>query len=134
MPVLSFSTDPPVDEGEEPAFTQHFQNVADFAVALVSLLEAGSPELLPPHVALSVSYPPLSPSDIQGVTFNQLARSSDGQLVYVEAEPGVYIPSVVAAPSEPETPLSDRESYDAGFITVVPLDGDYTWAPWPQAW
>ena len=126
VPALAFSTDPPVDEGEEPAFTQHFQDVADFAVGLISMLEAGSPELLSPNAALGVNYPPLSPSEIQGVTVNQLARSADIQLVYVETAPGVYILSAVAAPSEPEVPFSDRESYDAGFITIVPLNSDYT--------
>ena len=82
--------------------------------------------LLPPHLALSVNYPPLSPSEIQGVSVNRLGVSSDRQLTYVEIAPGLFSPKFVPAPTEQEVPSSDRESYDAGFITIVPLDGDYT--------
>ncbi len=126
VPALAFSTDAPVDPGTEPEFTEHFQNVADFAVVLIDLLEAGSPDLLPRNLALSVNYPPLAPADISGVTVNAQARSSNGQIVYVEAAPGLYVPDTEGAPPEPEVSQSDRESYDAGFITIVPIDGDYT--------
>ena len=126
VPALAFSTDPPVSEDEEPAFTQHFKNVAAFAVLLIEHLAAGSPDLLPSHLALSVNYPPLSPSEIQGVSVNRLGVASTRQLIYVEIAPGLFFPDSVPATAEPEVPFSDRESYNAGFITIVPLDGDYT--------
>ncbi len=128
VPAIAFSTKPPVDDEEDPAFTEHFENVAAFAVGLIAHLQSTPGPLLPKRLALNVNYPSLSPEEILGVTINVSGLASDFQLTYAPIAPGsdVFIPVAVPAPFENEVPLSDKLGLEAGFITIVPIDGDYS--------
>jgi len=129
LPAIAMSTDPPVDDETDPAFTQHFQNVANFAVALINRLKTYNPEpgVLPKRTALNVNFPPLAPAQVQGVTVAVQGRYSSGLLAYEEVAPGWFAPiNGPPAPGQEEVPYADRTAYHAGYVTVVPIDGDYT--------
>ncbi len=124
LPAIAFSTDPPPGD---PA--QHFANVANFAVRLIARLKAVNPTpgVLPPRTALNVNYPALALGQVQGVLVRVQGTAAPGILTYTEVAPGVFAPSVGAPPpGEQEVPGADGPAFNAGFITVVPIDGNYT--------
>ena len=60
-PSIAFSSDPPDVPEDDPAFEEHYENVAAFAVELIALLESKpgllkkDPGLLPAGIALNVN-------------------------------------------------------------------------------
>jgi broad specificity polyphosphatase/5'/3'-nucleotidase SurE len=123
----------------------HFANVADFLADFIAHLEskpgflAGESGLLPGGVALNINYPPLAPEDIQGVSLNR-----QGQTLVIggvplavdffcfacefisvgESSPG-GIGGIGFDPT-PDVADSDSTAFLAGYITVVPIQADYT--------
>ena len=149
IPSIAFSTDPPTDDETDPAFKQHFVNVADFAVRLIAHLQTtpgslhksefddddddddddGDDDggLLPPHLGLNVNYPPLSPDAVKGIQLCVQGRVSERNLIYIEYAPGLFIPAWgPPLPYEPDVKDSDTVAYNDGFVTIVPIDGDFT--------
>lgn len=129
LSAIAVSTDPPVDDETDPAFIQHFQNVANFTVRLVTRLQTSNPTpgLLPPRTALSVNYPPLSREQVRGVAVRVQGRAAAGMLSYQQIAPGVFIPSVgPPPPGQREVRGADGPAFETGFVTIVPIDGDYT--------
>jgi len=129
LPAVAVSTDPPVDDETDPVFIQHFQNVAAFTVRLITRLQTSNPDpgLLPRRTALSVNYPPLLPQQVQGVTVRVQGQAAPGLLTYQEIVPGVFIPSVgPPPPGQQEVRGADGPAFEAGYVTIVPIDGDYT--------
>jgi 5'-nucleotidase len=136
IPSLAFSTDPPTDDPTDPAFQQHFVNVADFAARLIAHLQTtpgslnASRGLLPRRLGLNVNYPPLTPAEVQGIQLSVQGRVSTLNLVYVEVAPGLFVPALgPAPPAEPDVKDSDVDGFEEGFITIVPIDADYTARP-----
>jgi len=129
LPAIALSSDPPVDDPADPAFVQHYANVASFAVRLVQRLKSSNPTpgVLPPRTALNVNYPTLAPSQVQGVLVRVQGVAAGGILTYTEVAPGLFAPSAgPPPPGEMEVPGADGPAVEAGFITVVPIDGNYT--------
>ncbi len=129
LPAIAMSTEPPVDDEADPAYTEHFRNVASFAAGLIDRLKTYNPEpgVLPRGLALNVNYPPLAPEKVQGVTVAVQGRYSSGMLAYEQVSPGVFTPiNGPPAPGQAEVPWADRTAFHAGYVTVVPIDGDYT--------
>lgn len=132
IPAIAFSTDAPLKDEEDPArYKQHFENVAAFALGMIAQLAESDGPLLPEHTMLNVNYPPLLPKDIKGV--RQLTQGSDtnikityelikreGEEIFaIKLDPvdGIYIGQ------QSDTVVT---AYANGFITIVPMDGDYT--------
>ena len=44
LPAIAFSTDPPVDDENDPAFAAHFENVAEFGTEVDFPLSAPQPQ------------------------------------------------------------------------------------------
>ena len=135
IPAIAISTDPPadVDEDENPMeYEAHFANVADFLVDLVTFLE-GAPlgedgALLPLGTALNVNYPPLAPEEIKGRSFNVQGRTYPVTLAYVRDadEPNTFGFSLPAPGPHEEFPDADATAFNAGYITIVPIEANYT--------
>jgi broad specificity polyphosphatase/5'/3'-nucleotidase SurE len=97
------------------------------------------PGLLPEGVALNINYPPIQPEDVQGVKL-----SSQGQLLIIGGVPlnidfvcfaCAVIPVGASSPGgiggagfdpTPDVKDSDATDFNAGFITIVPIEADYT--------
>lgn len=129
LPAIAVSTDPPVDDETDPVFIQHFQNVAAFTVRLITRLQTSNPDpgLLPRRTALNVNYPPLLPGQVQGTAVRVQGQAAPGLLIYQEVAPGVFIPALgPPPPGQQEVRGADGPAFEAGFVTIVPIDGDYT--------
>lgn len=136
IPSIAFSTNPPTDDEMDPAFHQHFVNVADFTARLIAHLQTSpgslhaSEGLLPRRLGLNVNYPPLAPAAVKGIQLSVQGQVSDINLIYVEVAPGLFVPALgPAPPAAPDVKDSDVDGFDAGFITIVPIDADYTARP-----
>jgi len=131
IPAIAFSTDAPVDSEIDPAgFESHFEDVAIFAVNLIENLQLHGEPLLPERVALNVNYPPLAREEIKGVKINTQGNGFDIKLNFIEQNVDgkqVFVPTLVEqARHTPELQLSDVSAFNNGFITIVPIDGNYS--------
>lgn len=154
LPAIGISTDEPCDEEDPPgddlaacvaSNAVHFANVAEFLAGFIAHLESkpgflsNESGLLPAGVALNINYPPLAPEDIQGVSLNNQGRTLviggiplAVDFVCFACE---FIPVGASSPGgiggagfdpTPDVAGSDSADYLAGFITVVPIEANYT--------
>jgi len=154
VPAIGISTDEPCDEDDPPggdlpacvaANAVHYANVASFLADFVAHLEtkpgvlSSEPGILPPGVALNINYPPLAPQDVLGVSINR-----QGRLLVIGGTPlavdivcfaCAFIPVGASSPGgiggagfdpTPDVPGSDATAFVQGYITVVPIEADYT--------
>ena len=154
VPAIGISTDEPCDEDDPPggdlpacvaANAVHYANVASFLADFVAHLEtkpgvlSSEPGILPPGVALNINYPPLAPEDVLGVSINR-----QGRLLVIGGTPlavdivcfaCAFIPVGASSPGgiggagfdpTPDVPGSDATAFVQGYITVVPIEADYT--------
>jgi 5'-nucleotidase len=154
LPAIAISTDEPCDEDDPPGGdlpacvaenAAHYADVADFLAGFIAHLEskpgflATESGLLPRGVALNINYPPLAPEDIQGVSLNTQGRTLviDGVPLSVDfvCFACAFIPVGATSPGgiggagfdpTPDVADSDSSDFGAGFITVVPIEADYT--------
>jgi 5'-nucleotidase len=136
VPSIAFSSDAPDVPEDDPAFAAHFANVAAFAVALIAHLEskpgalANQPGLLPAGVALNVNYPALPPEEVKGVKLTVQGRATSASLIFVPIGGGLFVPSVGPGDdTEPDVKDSDTVALAEGYITVTPIDTDFTASP-----
>jgi 5'-nucleotidase len=154
IPAIGISTDEPCDEEDPPggdlpacvaANAAHYADVADFLVDFIAHLEtkpgflSGVSALLPAGVALNINYPPLPPEDIQGVSLNRQGKTLVLGGVPLAVEFVCFACSVIPVGASspggiggagfdptPDVADSDSAAFGAGFITVVPIEADYT--------
>jgi 5'-nucleotidase len=154
VPAIAISTDEPCDVEDPPGGdleaceeenAAHYADVANFLVAFIAHLETkpgfleSESALLPAGVALNINYPPLPPEDIQGLSLN-----TQGKTLVIGGVPlavdfvcfaCAFIPVGGTSPGgiggagfdpTPDVANSDSSAFNAGFITVVPIEADYT--------
>ncbi len=136
VPAIAVSTRAPTNDASSPAFQRHFENVADFAVRLVTHLQnkpaflSGVEGLLPRRIGLNVNYPPLAPGDVAGIKLSVQGHLSTVSISCVPVAPGLFVP-VIGPPPPATQDVKDSDVLELadGYITVVPIDGDYTASP-----
>lgn len=156
VPAIAISTDPVCDEEDLPEGVDlpacvaenatHYANVAAFIVDFIAHLETKpgflrsvKEGLLPAGVGLNINYPPLPPEDIKGVSLN-----TQGRLVVLDGVPlaidfkcfacavipvgGSSPGGIGGAEYDPTQDVADSDTtaFRNGFITVVPIEPDYT--------
>lgn len=132
VPAIAFSTDAPVSENEDPAgYRKHFENVAAFAITLIDKLTVKDGPLLPTGTMLNVNYPPRAPEKILGVKHMTQDDNTGLKLDFVEESNDNMTAFVTKFNIEDGLdaeglPSSEVTAYGDGYITVVPLDGNYT--------
>ena len=132
VPAISFSADVPDDVGSEMSvsYREHFDEVADFAVRTIESLATPEGIALPSGMSLNVNYPGRHSADIKGVV---LARQGSGldfhfdfQHSTVDGE-NILIAEMVHGPVQVvDRPGSGVKPFLDGYITIMPLDGDYS--------
>lgn len=119
--------------------------MASFVADLIAHLEtkpkflANEPGLLPPGIGLNINYPPVAPEDVQGVSLNVqgklFVRGGTPLAIDFVCFACSVIPVGASSPGgiggagfdpTPDVPGSDAASFNAGFITIVPIAADYT--------
>lgn len=154
VPALAISTDEPCDEEEaEPGDlaacqaenAAHYAEVADFTADFIAHLESkpgflnSVDGLLPKGVGLNINYPPLPAAAVAGVKLSNQGRlfTSGGiplNLAFVcfgcnAIPPGTSTVGGIGGADFDPTPdvkNSDVTNFNAGYITVVPIEPDYT--------
>ncbi|GAB3094049.1 5'/3'-nucleotidase SurE [Pseudomaricurvus hydrocarbonicus] len=116
-----------IDKTGEPnsdANIQHARDISQFMVRLVAGLERATVDgtrILPPGIALNVNYPSITADQIKGVGVYQHGRDIGVNFTGKGALPVSVTES---------TNLQDTTFLQEGFITIVPIDGDYTAPNW----
>lgn len=106
---------------------QHATEIAQFVTRLVGRLEGVAKqqqsELLPRGIALNVNYPAVAATDVQGVGIYRHGRDI-----------GVNFSDMGALPELKSGAESEQDTVALrqGYITVVPIDGDYTAPNWRE--
>lgn len=147
VPAIAVSTDPVCDEDTaecEAANEAHFARVAEFTTDLIAHLEtkpgflASESDLLPPGVGLNINYPPVDP--VKGVVLATQGRTFSIGGFRAALQFGCYadcaaLPTGATVPGgltgafpddSTEVRNSDTEAFENGYITIVPIRGDYT--------
>jgi 5'-nucleotidase len=154
VPSIAISTDEVCDPEEaEPGDVDacnaeneaHFASVAEFMVDFIAHLEtkpgylAKESALLPAGLGLNINYPPTD--NVKGVKVSvqgRTARFGVGFPVAIQfgcyadcasAPIGAPIPGGISGIEEDETPdvkNGDAENFEKGYITIVPIEADYT--------
>lgn len=129
IPAIAFSADllEPEQEPDSAANRRQFRNVANFARRLVDQLASSGRVIgLAPGFALNVNYPGVAPEQIRGVRLAVQGRAPLFPPSYEEIEPNVFQSTAGPVPPARDVPGSDIIFFYRNFITIVPIDGDYT--------
>ena len=155
VPAVAISTDEPCEEDdaepEDLAACQaenaaHYAEVADFTADFIAHLESkpgfldSVSGLLPQGVGLNINYPPLPRAAVAGVKLSRQGRifTSGGIPLNLQflcffgctatPEGEITFAGIGAADFDPTEDVmnSDVANFNAGYITVVPIEPDYT--------
>jgi 5'/3'-nucleotidase SurE len=110
-------------------YLHHLANVADFIARLIDESLCAEDSFLQSGQSLSVNYPPLDNSAIKGVRFGRQGLRTDFALKIVALGEDSYRIGADDIEGGADIDFSDIASYEQGFITVVPIDGDNSAAP-----
>ena len=131
IPAIAISTDPLGPNFSELQNIEHLQRISDFIVKLVDRLKQQSCKsglLLPQGLVLNINYPPLPPEEIKGIVMREQGQAAYFKISYAPSkeEANVYLPTFKSQAVGSDQPQSDTLAYHQGYITIVPLDGNYT--------
>lgn len=137
VPGIAISTDPLQRETRAPANIAHYAEVAAFTVRLIDQLAAQRAQhggrLLPTGIALNVNYPPLSADKVKGVKIAEHGSTMPHQVGFKKMPNGNYALNFNAAAAKAapaDAPEADTSLFHAGYIAIVPIDGEYTAPAW----
>ena len=131
IPAIAISTDPLGANFSQEKNLEHLQNIAIFIVNLVDRLaqeRCKSGALLPQGLALNINYPALEAHKIKGIKITEQGQTPYFTISYAPSknDDAVFLPVFKARPIGADIAQSDTSAYHQGYITVVPLDGNYT--------
>ena len=127
--IPSIAISQTVDPHDVSGTARYFPSAAEFVVRLVAALQAdGTFLLLPAGVTLNVNYPARVSADVLGVRFTRQGRSTLYSLVYTRQ--GDSAVSMAFAPNKAAETVADADTtaLREGYVSVTPLDGDWTTA------
>lgn len=128
IPAIAVSTDL-VSDGEptNAANRRHFADVADFTARLVDRLSNRNRVTgIERGLGLNVNYPGLAPRQVEGVRVAVQGKAVLFPPAFEETSPGTYVSTARPTPPRRDVPHSDTIFFYRGFITIVPIDADYT--------
>lgn len=117
---------------ENPQSQENLQlaaRISTFIARLIDVLQTrrcGEGHILPSRVALNINYPPLAAADIQGVRLAAQGQTPYFQLSFKHLEGGLYVPAFGGPEPTEDVADADTSLFNAGYVTVVPIDGDYS--------
>jgi 5'-nucleotidase len=150
VPAIAVSTDPICSAATPECRVrneQHFARVARFVINVVAQLQqksgplAKESALLPPGIGLNINYPPVDAP--LGVRISQQGRTAafGGRTSTLNfgcygpcatAPVGTAIPGGITglgADATPEVRNADTSAFAQGFVTIVPIEANYTADP-----
>lgn len=135
VPGIAVSTNPVTEDTATEENRQHLLNVAAFTSRLVSSLFCAARPWSRGELALNVNYPPLEPEAIKGVRIAAQGRAPYYSMAFKAVAPDQYAPDFGRADPSQDLANADTFLFRQGYITIVPIDGDYTAGgqPLPEA-
>jgi 5'/3'-nucleotidase SurE len=138
IPGIAISTDPLERATRATANLTHYAEVAAFTVRLIDKLIAQRAQhdgrLLPAGIALNVNYPPLAADRVKGVKIAEHGTTMPFQVGFKRMPNGNYAlqfdAATAAQPAPADAPEADTTAFRAGYIAIVPMDGEYTAPAW----
>jgi len=124
--AVSVGVDPSEFASNFPSTFSAFPRAGTFTVNLIAELQKTTTgALLPSRQLLNVNYPAKATTAIAGVTHTSQGRTLDVVPKYAAAGPGKYtiIPELR---NDTDTPDSDVTKFRQHYITITPLDGNWT--------
>lgn len=138
IPGIAISTDL-IDGDPQSANNRALNaNIAKFIVRLVAQLterRERTGTLLPAGIALNVNYPPLPAEQIKGVGIYRSGQITPVDLRFEQVGAEQWKPHMrllTGAAPEPGDAMVDDDvgAYRRGYVTIVPITGDYTAPNW----
>lgn len=131
LPAIAVSTDLIAKEPTDPANLAHFERISAFIAKLVAQLQirkCQSGWLLPEGIALNLNYPPLEPRKLKGIQLLKQGQSGYFRIGYQRSKdnPDSFLPLFAKRTPTNDSVDADTTAYNQGYITIVPIDGDYT--------
>ncbi len=126
VPGIAVSTNPISEDAGAAENLTHVADIAEFTVRLVSTLYCSAAPWSNGTLALNVNYPPLAPAAIKGVRIAAQGRAPYFAMGFKAASTDRYAPDFGRAASSEDIDDSDTFLFRQGYITIVPIDGDYT--------
>lgn len=127
---IAFSTNLLDGNSNSAASRKHLRDVANFAVRVVRRLTRDDRLVgLAPGEGININYPALPPGKTKGVVLAQQGLAPIFTNEFTQTSPGTWVYA-----SEPLLPKHDVRRSDTillnqGYVTMVPIDGDYTAKP-----
>ena len=128
VPGIAISTNPINDDEKSPEYREHFANVASFVANLIEIIRCDDQWLENGQQALHINYPPMPPESIKGVRLAEQGKLARPWLGYAENGDGTYTIRRLNE-SASVSPSADSTLFHDGYITIVPIDGNYAAAP-----
>lgn len=126
VPGIAVSTNPVSEEEGSAENLTHVANIADFAARLVTTLHCGEQPWSTGKLALNVNYPPLAPEAIKGVRIAAQGQAPYFAMGFRAVTEDRYAPDFGRTRPSEDIDNSDTFLFRQGYITIVPIDGDYT--------
>lgn len=126
IPGIAVSTNPISEEDGAPENLTHVANIAEFIRRLVEALQCSPDPWSTGTLALNVNYPPLAPDAIKGVRIAVQGRAPYFAMGFRAVADNRYAPDFGRTEPGPDVDGADTFLFRQGYITIVPIDGDYT--------
>jgi 5'-nucleotidase len=126
VPAIAVSTNPISEQDGAPENLTHVANIADFTSRLVATLYCAPEPWSTGALSLNVNYPPLPPEAIKGVRIAAQGQAPYFALGFKAVSADRYAPDFGRAESREDIDNSDTFLFRQGYVTIVPIDGDYT--------
>jgi 5'/3'-nucleotidase SurE len=126
IPGIAVSTNPIAEDEAAPENHRHLKTVAGFTSRLVRRLFCASQPWSKGELALNVNYPPLEPEAVKGVRVAAQGKAPYYSMGFKAAAPDRYAPDFGRAEPSQDIENADTFLFRQGYITIVPIDGDYT--------
>jgi 5'-nucleotidase len=126
IPGIAVSTNPVTEDKAAPENLRHLLNVAAFTSRLVGRLFCAPQPWSRGELALNVNYPPLEPEAVKGVRIAVQGKAPYYSMAFKAAAPDRYAPDFGRAEPSQDVANADTFLFRQGYITIVPIDADYT--------
>ena len=128
IPAIAVGTQLPAPVGASEN-AAHLEQVADFVKRLVAALQEDRCHprgVMSRGLALNVNYPALSAPEVKGVKIAEQGRAPAFAIRFRPFGFDTYNSEIVEQQVTSDVPHSDTIAFRAGYVTIVPLDGNYT--------
>jgi 5'/3'-nucleotidase SurE len=126
VPAIAVSTNAVSEEEGSAENLAHVANIANFTTRLIAALQCGDQPWSTGALALNVNYPPLMPKAIKGVRVAAQGEAAYFSIGFKALGDDRYAPDFGPAAPGPDSADSDTALFGEGYITIVPIDGNYT--------